>query len=330
MILTNGMVSPKINRDAVSQNYGCFHISPLEVGYGLTLGNALRRVLLSSLEGAAVTSLQVADLYHEFTDIPGVREDVTQVLLQVKQVRLKLHDVQSARIQLEVTGEGTVTAADLICPADVEVVNPDLYLFTMDDKKARLEMDMSVQRGRGYSPAEERGRLPVGELPVDAVFSPVKRVNWNVERARVGQNTGYDKLVLEIWTDGTSTPEEVLSTSAAILTHHLRDIAGVTEELLVDKEVEEPESLVHSEINEMPIERLDLSIRVFNALRRTGITTVGELMDQMSRGEEAMLEIRNFGEKSFSELRVSLIEHGYLKDEDDAEEVEEDGAEISA
>lgn len=324
------MVSPKIDRDAVSQNYGCFHISPLEVGYGVTLGNALRRVLLSSLEGAAVTAVRITDLYHEFTDVPGVREDVTQILLQIKQLRLKLHDVQSARIQLEVTGEGTVTAADLDLPAEVEVVNPDLYLLTMDDGKARLEMEMSVQRGRGYSTAEERGRLPVGELPVDAMFSPVKRVNWRVERARVGQNTGYDKLVMEIWTDGTSSPEAALSTSAAILTHHLRDIAGVTDDPFEETEVKEPDTIVPSEIQEMPIERLDLSIRVFNALRRTGITTVGEVLDHMSHGEKAMLAIRNFGEKSFDELRTSLSEHGYLNDDDesDKDKLEEDVVEI--
>lgn len=331
LISTNGMVSPKIDREAVSQNYGCFHISPLEVGYGLTLGNALRRVLLSSLEGAAVTSVRVPDIYHEFTDVPGVREDVTQFILQIKQLRLNLHDIQSSRIHLEVKGNGTVTAADLECPAEVDVVNPDLYLFTVDDKNLRLEMEMAVQRGRGYSPAEERGRLPVGELPVDAVFSPVRRVNWNVERARVGQNTGYDKLVLEIWTDGTISPEDALSSSAAILTYHLRDICGVTEDLFFEREVEVIDAPVASEVQEMPIERLDLSIRVFNSLRRTGISTVGEVLEHMSRGDDAMLAIRNFGDKSLQELRASLSEHGYLDvdEESDVQEPDVDELEIA-
>jgi DNA-directed RNA polymerase subunit alpha len=242
---------------------------------------------------------------------------MTEVLLQIKQLRLKLHDIQSTRIQLEITGEGTITAADLDYPAEVELVNPDLYLFTMDDEKAKLEMELAVQRGRGYSPAEERGRLPVGELPIDAMFSPVRSVNWNVERARVGQKTGYDKLIMEIWTDGTSSPEEALSTSAAILTHHLHDIAGVTEDPFAEQEEQEPETLVSSEIQEMPIERLDLSIRVFNALRRTGITTVGEILEHMSQGQEVMLAIRNFGQKSYDELRDSLSEHGFLDSEDE-------------
>ncbi|MFQ5410358.1 MAG: DNA-directed RNA polymerase subunit alpha, partial [Anaerolineales bacterium] len=266
-----------------------------------------------SLEGAAVTSIRVSDLYHEFSDIPGIREDMTQLLLQIKQLRLKLHEGDSARLRLDVRGEGTVTAADIICPGEVEIVNPDLYLFTVDDEKTRLEMEMTVQRGRGYSPAEERGRLPIGELPVDAIYSPSKRVNFNVERARIGQNTGFDKLVMEIWTDGTIAPEEALSTSAAILMQHLRQIAGVTEESLMVAEPEEPEPSIPSEIYETPIEQLDLSVRVFNSLKRTGITTVGEVLDHLARGQDAMLAIRNFGEKSLDELRDKLGEKGYLK-----------------
>lgn len=313
MSQNNVLVTPKIERDAVSRNYGRFHVSPLESGYGVTIGNALRRVLLSSLEGAAVTSIRVSDLYHEFSDIPGIREDMTQLLLQIKQLRLKLHEGDSARLRLDVRGEGTVTAADIICPGEVEIVNPDLYLFTVDDEKTRLEMEMTVQRGRGYSPAEERGRLPIGELPVDAIYSPSKRVNFNVERARIGQNTGFDKLVMEIWTDGTIAPEEALSTSAAILMQHLRQIAGVTEESLMVAEPEEPEPSIPSEIYETPIEQLDLSVRVFNSLKRTGITTVGEVLDHLARGQDAMLAIRNFGEKSLDELRDKLGEKGYLK-----------------
>ena len=320
MISITGMVSPKIERDAVSRNYGCFSISPLQSGYGVTLGNALRRVLLSSLDGVAVTSIQVVDTYHEFTDLPGIREDMTHIMLQIKQLRLKMHEGSNARIYLNVSGEGIVTAADLECPAEVEVVNPDLYLFTVDAKSATTAMEMTVQRGRGYSPAEERGRLPVGEIPTDAIYSPVKRANWEVERARVGQDTGFDKLVMEIWTDGTIAPEEALSGSAAMLMQHLRDIAGVTEEMLLESEAEEPEETVASEVFEIPIEQLDLSVRVFNSLKRTGITSVGGVLDHLSRGDEAMMAIRNFGDKSLAELREKMIERGYVEaDSDDSE-----------
>src|SRR4030066_1579147 len=227
------MVMPKIEREAEARNYGKFVISPLERGYGVTLGNTLRRVLLSSLEGSAVTSIRIAGVLHEFSDIPGVREDVIQVTLQIKQLRIKMDGVDSTRMHLEVSGEGVVTAADIITPAEVEIVNPELYLFTVDDDKAHLEIEMNVERGRGYSPSDERGRLPIGELPTDAIFSPVRRVHFEVGRARVGQDTSYDSLMMEIWTDGTIKPEAALSRSAQILMAHLRDLAGVTEERLV-------------------------------------------------------------------------------------------------
>ena len=315
MTLTNTMVLPKIEAETTSRNYGKFIISPLESGYGVTLGNALRRVLLSSLEGAAVTSLRVSDVPHEFSDIPGVKEDMTQLLLQTKQLRLILHEGEASRLRLDVRGEGTVTAADIICPAEVEIINPDLYLFTVDNDKAKLEIEMSVARGRGYSPAEERGRLPIGEVPVDAIYSPVKRVNFDVQRARVGQITNFDRLVIEIWTDGSIRPEAALRQSAQILMSHLRLVAGVTEESLAAAVVPaEDLPKVSSEVYETPIEHLDLSVRVFNSLKRTGITTVGEVMDMLAKGEDTMLAIRNFGDKSLDELRDKLREKGYLKD----------------
>ena len=313
---SNNMVTPKIERDAMSRNYGRFIISPLEAGYGITLGNALRRVLLSSLNGSAVTSVRISDVLHEFSDIPGVKEDTMQVLLQVKQLRLILHEGETARLRLDVRGEGTVTAADIVCPAEVEIVNPDLYLFTVDNDKAKLEIEMTVGRGRGYSPAEERGRLPIGEIPVDAIYSPVKRVNFDVQRARVGQNTGYDKLVLEIWTDGAIKPEAALSEAGKILIGHLRHVSGISEETLAPQPPEAAAPTIPSEIYETPIEQLDLSVRVFNSLKRTGITTVGEVLDHLGRGPEAMLAIRNFGEKSLTELYDKLREKGYLKDKD--------------
>ncbi len=321
MIGLSNMVTPKIERKAEARNYGKFIISPLERGYGVTLGNALRRVLLSSLDGAAVTSIRIADVQHEFSDIPGVREDVIHVMLQIKQLRMKLMDVDTAHLHLEVRGGGEVTAGDIIAPPDVEIVNPELYLFSVDDENTNLEIEMTVERGRGYSPADDRiGRLPIGELPVDAIYSPVRRVNWDVGYARVGQSTNYDRLVLEIWTDGTVGPEDALSTAAKVLIDHLRHLAGISEESLklTDERTEEGSRLT-SEMIETPIENLDLSVRVFNSLKRTGITTVGEVLELLEKGDEAVMSIRNFGEKSLDELRQKMREKGYLRDEDESE-----------
>lgn len=312
MALATTMVMPKIEREAVARNYGKFVISPLERGYGVTVGNALRRVLLSSLEGAAVTSVRISDVAHEFSEIPGVREDVLQVMLNLKQLRLILHEGDSSRLRIEVQGEGVVTAADILAPAEVEIVNPELYLFTVDEDKTRLEIELNVQRGRGYSPSDERGRLPIGELPTDAIFNPVRRVNFEVGQARVGQDTSFDRLTMEIWTDGTIKPEDALSRSAQMLMAHLRDLSGVTEESLLAAAAREEEPKVASEVYETPIENLDLSVRVFNSLKRTGITTVGEVLDMLEKGPDAMLSIRNFGEKSLDELRERLVEKGYL------------------
>jgi DNA-directed RNA polymerase subunit alpha len=233
-------------------------------------------------------------------------------MLHIKQLRLKLHEGDSARLRLEVSGEGVVTAADIIAPAEVEIVNPELYLFTVDDDKAHLEIEMNVERGRGYSPSDERGRLPIGELPTDAIFGPVRRVHYEVGRARVGQDTSYDRLMIEIWSDGTIKPEVALSQSAQILMAHLRDLAGVSEESLMAAAEREEKPRMASEIYDTPIENLDLSVRVFNSLKRTGITTVGEVLDMLEKGPDAMLSIRNFGEKSLDELRERLIEKGYL------------------
>jgi len=313
--ITN-MVMPKIEREAEARNYGKFVISPLEHGYGVTLGNALRRVLLSSLEGSAVTSIRIADVLHEFSDIAGVREDVLQVMLQVKQLRLMVEGMDTVRMHLEVRGEGVVTAADIITPPEVTIINPDLYLFTADSAKTRLDIELTIERGRGYAPSNERGRMPIGELPVDAIFSPVKRINWEVLAARVGQSTNYDKLVLEIWTDGAISPESALSASAKILIEHLRYVAGISEETLaITMEKEVSGSRLTSEVAETPVESLDLSVRVFNSLKRTGITTVGDVLDLLEKGDQAVMSIRNFGEKSLEELRTKMSEKGYLKDE---------------
>jgi DNA-directed RNA polymerase subunit alpha len=315
-LTTQNMVLPKIEGDASSQNYARFVISPLESGYGITIGNALRRVLLSSLPGAAVTSIRVSDVHHEFSAIPNVKEDMTQLILQVKQLRLKLENTESARLRLEVHGEGTVTAADILVPPEVTIINPDLYLFTVDSESAQLEMELTVQTGRGYSPAEERGRLPIGELPVDAIYSPVRRVTFDVERARVGQKTNYDKLVLEIWTDGTIEASKAMGEAAQILMNHLAIVAGVDPDKFGPVAPTPPDKTEKSEYDEerynTPIETLDLSVRVFNSLKRTGITTIGEVLEMLDRGPDAMLAIRNFGEKSLDELVQRLKEKGYL------------------
>lgn len=318
MLGLSNMVTPKIEREAESRNYGKFAIIPLERGYGLTLGNALRRVLLSSLSGAAITSIRITDIHHEFRDIPGVREDVIHVMLQIKKLRMKLHDVDTARMHLEVHGSGEVTAADIITPPEVEIINPELYLFTVDGRDAPLEIELTVQLGRGYSPADHRtGRLPIGELPVDAIYNPVNRVNYDVGFARVGQSTNYDKLTMEIWTDGTIEPEAALSTSAKMLMEHLQHMAGISAESLaamVDEQVEE--EVIGEEIIETPIEDLDLSVRVFNSLKRAGITNIGEILELMDKGDDAVLSIRNFGVKSLLELRDKMVEKNYLQDGD--------------
>ena len=312
------MVSPKVERTEELRDYGKFTISPLERGYGVTLGNALRRTLLSSLDGAAVTSVHITDVMHEFSTIQGVREDVIQVMLQIKLLRFKLHNVESANLHLDVKGAGTITGADIVCPPEVEIVNPELYLFSINEPNAHVEMDLTVEAGRGYIPATDRSeRLAIGVLPVDAIFSPVRRVNYEITNARVAHSTDYDRLTIEIWTDGTLSPEKALIESSRILMRQLGIISGTSEDMLTKPieavEVEQP--TVNREQIETPLEQLDLGVRVFNSLKRTGITTVGDVLDLLEKGESAMLSIRNFGEKSLTELKAKMIEKGYMEEE---------------
>ena len=316
MTITN-LVLPKIESTAMSRQYGRFTIGPLERGFGTTMGNSLRRVLLASLPGAEITSIRVTDVPHEFSAIPHVREDMMEFILNVKQLRLKLEGTDNARLRVEVRGTGIVTAADIVAPPEVEIINPDLYLFMVDSEEAFLEIEMTAEAGRGYSPAEERGRLPIGELPVDALYSPIQRVSYDVEKTRVGQVADYDRIIMEIWTDGTIKPEEALAQSAQIMVQHLRPVAGISEESLLPVEVEEEEETIPNELYDTPIEQLDLSVRVFNSLKRTGITRVGELLDMLDKGEETMLAIRNFGEKSLQELKAQLYAKGFLQDDGD-------------
>jgi DNA-directed RNA polymerase subunit alpha len=279
------LVLPKVETEASAQNYGRFSIGPLESGYGITLGNALRRVLLASLPGAAVTSIRVSGIHHEFSDIPRVREDMTALILNVKQLRVRLFNHESVRLRAEIKGEGTLTAGDLECPPNVEIVNPDLG---------------------GYSPVEERGKLPIGEIPIDAIYSPVRRASYTVERARIGQVTDYDRLVLEVSTDGSISPHDALSEAAGILVQHFTLISGVAEE---EPEVEEEdEGGIPARLYETPIEELELTVRAYNCLKRAGITQVGEILEKLQKGEEEILAIRNFGQKSLDELMEKLQE----------------------
>jgi DNA-directed RNA polymerase subunit alpha len=269
-------------------------------------------VLLSSLEGAAITSVLVRGIHHEFSTIPHVREDMTSLLLNLKQVRFKFLDEEEeeARLRLEVRGEGVVTAGDIICPPTVEVVNPELYLMSTDSPDADLEMEMTVARGRGYSPAEERGKLPVAEIPADAIFSPIRKVGYKVERARIGQVSSFDRLVMEIWTDGTLSPTHALSTSAQILAKHLALIAEFGD-VVVEVEPEAEESRIPERVAETNIEDLDLTVRAFNCLKRAGITKVGEVLEKLDRDEDELLSIRNFGQKSLDELKEKLTAKGF-------------------
>jgi DNA-directed RNA polymerase subunit alpha len=318
----SNLVLPKIECDASSRNYGRFIIGPLESGYGITLGNALRRVLLSSLPGAAVTSIRISGVHHEFSAMPHVKEDTTALILNVKQLRLKLQGDESARLRVEVKGEGEITAGDIECPSQVEIVNPDLRLLTADSSEAELDMELVVERGKGYSPAEERGKLPIGEIPVDAVFSPIRKANFMVERARVGQMTNFDRLIVEIWTDGTIEPEEALSSAAQILVEHLSLLVDVGE-MLPEEEEEAEEGVIPIRIYETPIEELELSVRAYNCLKRAGITKVGEILDRMAEGEDEILAIRNFGKKSLAELKERMQVKGFwpIEGEETAEEM---------
>lgn len=308
---------PKIEVVEINEkgDYGKFVVEPLERGYGITLGNSLRRILLSSLPGAAVTSVKIDGVLHEFSTIPGVREDVTDIILNLKNLSLKMHTDEEKTLRIEASGEKTVTAADIIADADVEILNPDLVIATLEEN-GRLSMEMQVSKGRGYVPAEKnkKGDHIIGVIPVDSVFTPVTKVNYQVEHTRVGQHTDYDKLTLEVWTDGSIRPDEAVSLSAHIMSEHLQLFIDLTEntgdmEIMVEKEEEQKDKLL-----EMTIEELDLSVRSYNCLKRAGINTVGELIQ---RNEEDMMKVRNLGKKSLEEVVNKLAELGLSLRKDD-------------
>lgn len=312
------LVLPKIQIEAISERYGRFVVGPLESGYGVTIGNSLRRVLLSSLAGAAVTSVRVDGVHHEFSPIAGVKEDTMTLLLNLKQVRMRLHGDEPVRLRLEVEGEGVVTAGDIECPSEVEIVNPELPLLTLDANDSRVEMEMTAERGRGYSPSEERGELGIGQLPVDAVFSPIRRIAYVIDRVRIGEITDFDQLKLDIWTDGTIQPEEALSSAAQMLARHFSLVANVAG-ALIDEGEEAVEEGIPSRIYEMPIEDLDLTVRAFNCLKRAGITTVGMILEKLEKGDDEILAIRNFGRKSLDELKQALSEKNLLPEPQEEE-----------
>lgn len=307
--MLNTPVFPKVESDVLTRDYGRFIIGAMEQGYGVTIGNALRRVLFSSLPGASITSMRLSDVHHEFSDVPFVKEDVMQLMLNVKQIRLRMRGDGPMRMRLEVRGEGVVTAGDIILPPEIEIVNPDLYLLTTDSPKAKLDIEFQVEVGRGYSPAEQRGKLPIGELPVDAIYSPIRRVNYEVEAARVGQMTNYDRLVLEIWTDGTMRPQDALRQAAHMLVQHLQLIAGVSLDEMLPEGGGESKG-IPAELSGKPIEDLELSVRVYNALKRTGISTIGDLLDMIEKNGGTLTNLRNFGEKSMAELKEKLRARG--------------------
>ncbi len=316
---------PDIETDALTRDYGRFTLSPLEGGYGTTLGNALRRVLLSSLPGAAVTAVKINDVHHEFSPIPHAKEDTTQLILNLKDLKLRSHTENGTRMYLEAQGAGIVTAADIQAPPEIEILNPELELMTLDSDEANIEMELVVGSGRGYSPGEERSDLHLGELPVDAIFSPIRRAAYHVEQTRVGRMTNFDRLTLEVWTDGTVSPTQAMRQAAQILIDQLGLIANYG--LEVEEEEEEAEEGIPQGVYETPIEDLDLSVRAYNCLKRAGITEVGEIIERLRRGDEEMLVIRNFGQKSLEELKDSLRTQGFLELVTEAqEEAEEEAA----
>lgn len=312
------LVLPKIEIEAISERYGRFIIGPLESGYGVTIGNSLRRVLLSSLPGAAVTSVRANGIHHEFSPMPGVKEDTMTLLLNLKQLKMKLHGDEPLRLRLEVEGEGTVTAGDIECPSEVEIVNPELHLLTLDSNDSKVEMEMVAETGRGYSPSEERGELPIGQLPVDAIFSPIRKIAYTVDRVRIGEITDFDQLKLDIWTDGTILPEEALSTAAQMLAKHFSLVANIGGALIEEAE-EMVEEGIPPRIYEMPIEELDLTVRAFNCLKRAGITKVGMILEKLEKGDDEILAIRNFGRKSLEELKQALSEKNLLPEPQEEE-----------
>lgn len=308
---------PNIHKIEETDSYGKFVVEPLERGYGTTLGNSLRRVLLASLPGAAITSIQIDDVLHEFSTVEGVTEDVTQIILNLKKVSLKLDSEEQKDLEIDVKGPAEVTAGDIQGDGEVEVLNPDLYIATVADG-AELHIKMTADKGRGYLSANDNKArmddLAIGVLPIDSIYTPIERVNYTVENARVGQRNDYDKLTLDVWTDGSLTPTEAVSLGAKILTEHLAMFVNLTEEAQNAQVMVEKEETHKEKMLEMTIEELDLSVRSYNCLKRAGINTVKELTD---RTEADMMKVRNLGQKSLEEIKLKLNDLGVSFRQDD-------------
>jgi DNA-directed RNA polymerase subunit alpha len=306
---------PNITKVDENSNYGKFVIEPLERGYGTTLGNSLRRILLSSLPGAAVSSIQIDGVLHEFSTIDGVLEDVTQIILNIKKLALKMHGDGEKTAEINIEGPATVTAADIKTDADVDVLNPEQYICTVAEG-AELHMRMTVKSGRGYVPAVQNKTddMPIGVIAVDSIFTPISRVNYQVESARVGRRSDFDKLTLDVWTNGSINPREAIALAAKILTDHLAIFVNLTDdakntEIMVEKEEDHKEKML-----EMTIEELDLSARSYNCLKRAGINTVQELTNKT---EAEMMKVRNLGRKSLEEVKNKLADLGLSLRQDD-------------
>lgn len=299
---------PKLECVEMSENYGRFVVEPLERGFGMTLGNSMRRVLLSSLPGVAATSIRIDGVLHEFSTIEGVKEDVTEIVLNLKGLICKLHSQGPKKVVIDAAGECEVTAGDILPDSDVEIINPELHLATLDEN-GKLHMEIMLDHGRGYVVADRNKRpdMPIGEIAVDSIYTPITKVNFTVEDTRVGQITDYDKLTLEIWTNGSIKPDEAASYAAKILTEHLMLFINLTDriqgvEIMVEKEESKKEKIL-----EMNIEDLDLSVRSYNCLKRAGINTVEELVQ---RDEDEMMKVRNLGRKSLEEVQQKLAQLG--------------------
>ncbi|TCP52263.1 DNA-directed RNA polymerase subunit alpha [Tumebacillus sp. BK434] len=308
---------PRIETVEINESgtYGKFVVEPLERGYGTTLGNSLRRILLSSLPGAAATSVKIEGVLHEFSTVPGVVEDTTEIILNLKRLSLKIHSDEEKTLTIDAEGPGAVTAGDIRVDSDVDVLNPDLHIANLAEG-GRLFMEITANRGRGYVPADRNKKedMEIGVIPIDSIYTPIERVNYSVENTRVGQVTNYDKLTLEVWTDGSIRPDEAVSLGAKILTEHLMLFVGLTDkvrdtEIMIEKEDDKKEKVL-----EMTIEELELSVRSYNCLKRAGINTVQELC---SKTEEEMMKVRNLGRKSLEEVQEKLAELGLgLRNED--------------
>ncbi len=301
---------PKIECESISEDksYGKFVVEPLERGYGTTLGNALRRILLSSLPGYAITTVRMEGVLHEFSSIPGVKEDTTEIILNLKDLRLHIDSVEPKTLRIEKQGEGVVTGADVIADGDVTILNPEIIIATMS-QDARLFMELTAEQGRGYSPAErnKRPNQPIGIIPIDSIFTPIKKVNYQVENTRRGDVTDLDKLTLEVWTDRSIGPEEAVGLGAKILSEHLSMFIGLTErakneQIMIQKDEDENDRAL-----DLTIEELDLSVRSYNCLKRAGINMVSELIEKT---EEDMMKVRNLGKKSLEEVTGKLAELG--------------------